>query len=1059
MFQLLDDRNKVDLSKIKKTHIFENKYKLYELEKETTLRHDIMSYGEKKGKFITDTESLIYLATTSEYMNGMYCFVENKTPFYRLAFDFDYKIQKYPEMYKGFENMDEIITMYIVNFIITSLKEIFNKPDVHYIYSEKKNSKGQHINFPNIIVNKEIHNYIFEQTLKKIYIEKKYPNDLINKIFDNSVANANGIRLWYNMNNNDYYYPVLHKSTFVFDKEPRKHFYLCLLNTNYITYNFNLLISEDLINNNNKVINIKQKDKDIKKGIIKTDDEYIEDFKTLNLEDKKYLFLELIEIISIERINNRNDWIRLIYMFKNYGLNRNLIINLSKKSTKFNNEALKTINDIYDGKRIKSNTKIISLGTLIKWAKEDNPTKTNILFNKYHLTEKLDIKKIDEILLSRTNIKTNFEESAEHISDIAVKKFKDEIDNEMECLIIKSPTGTGKTTCITKLLNYYLEKNPKASIISVVTRRSMACCHITAFNKENKLVFCSYLDKKYDQIDYFISSLENLIRVIQSYDIVILDEVNSLINYFYSTTLEGKRIFCILQLIELLDKCKLVIGVDANITDMVMQLFTQMEKKIYFYVNTYANKKDVKLNIHYSTNYNEESNIISFCEKYINEQYVKKGKTCLIMTDSKRITEFLKTYFYKFNSNCDYYRVFNKDEGTLEDIIVINKIGEGRLIIFNSKICYGVDITIKYDEIFVIYKRTSGLKSMNALEMIQQISRARYTKAVNLLVLDPKSKNSVNYFISYENNKKIQEFLINRYVKHHEEICKKLNIVNEFGCVTIDIKGKCKFNDQNFLTEIHYLKTWYDQLFHRNKIDIIKLVAKEYGYIIKEEDWTQSDMKLTNSFKKELKLNKEELVEVSKKIYKNEIIDNKYKFYIENIKETNKMREKYLKLNNEKLDIDLICDQDKFTNHIYKKYLDLDKEEFLKAKINFNNLDLIQIIKDNDLLNKIDTCFWFEEKLDFIRYEVNNIKCDDLNKIKKLINDNIWKFYYIYMGNESKGRVIVMIKNKIEKINSLNRLQKFIADCYNNIADGAIKIKCKKQYVKKGEQLITYIFD
>jgi hypothetical protein len=274
----------------------------------------------------------------------------------------------------------------------------------------------------------------------------------------------------------------------------------------------------------------------------------------------------------------------------------------------------------------------------------------------------------------------------------------------------------------------------------------------------------------------------------------------------------------------------------------------------------------------------------------------------------------------------------------------------------------------------------------------------------------------------------------------------------------IDIKGKAKFNDQNFLTEIHYLKTWYDQLFHRNKIDIIKLVAKEYGYVIKEEDWVQSDMKLTNSFKKELKLNKEELIEVSKKIYKNEAVDNKYKFYIDNIKETNKMRERYLKMNNEELNVDLICDQEKFVNHIYKKYLDLNKEQFLKAKIDFNNLDLIQVIKDNDLLNKIDTCFWFEEQLNIVRYDVNNIKCDDLDKMKKLISDNIWKFYYIYMGNESKGRTILHLKIKIDKITSLNRLQKFIADCYNNIAEGVIKITTNRKRINADREFMEYSF-
>lgn len=1058
---------------IKQKYVFEKKYVLYELEYDTRIKHDVMSYGKIRGKFITTTQTLKYLALNSDAnliqkktfnketkmfdtINGNFCFVENKSKYYKMGFDFDYKTEKYPELYAGFESMDEVITIYILDNIIDVLKQTLNKPDVKYIFSEKKNSKGQHIYFPNVITNRELHKYIIDETIVKIRSEKKYPNELINQIFDDSIAGANGMRLWYYVHNDDYYFPVLEKSTYKFSPEPERHFDLCIINTNYVNYNFNLLINENIILENNKVINTVQKNKDVKKGIVKPDDDYVEDFKILDLGTKKDLFLKLINIVDIKRIDDAKDWIRSVYAFKNHGIDRSEAIQISKKSKKFDNKSLKTINNIYDKKIVKTNTKQTSLGTVIRWAKEDNKVEATKILNQYYLKQKLDVKSMDEILLGHLNIKPDLIEEQQYISKNATEKFIKLIDEGTECIIMKSQTGTGKTTCIKKLIEHYIGKNPKATIISIITRRSMGSCHLTAFNKDSKIIFNCYLDEEITQMDYFISSLENLTKITDIYDIVILDEVNSLINHFYSSTLEGKRIFCILTLLDLLNKCKLIIAVDAHITDMVFQLFIQLEKKYFYYINEFKNKKDIPFNIFYSTQYNEDNNLINFCDTYIIEKYVKKSKRCLILTDSKKITDKLKLYFLKHNANEDYYRVFNRDEGTLDDIVNVNTVGKNRLFLTNSKIVYGVDILLPYDEIFVIYRKSSGF-ALGVLEMYQQIGRARDTQAVNLLVLDPRSKNYINEYITYECNKKIQEKLINNFVKFHDDLCKKYKAINELGCTTIDIKGKNKFSGENFMTEIHYLKTWYDQLFHKNKIEILKKLITENGYKIKESDFTP-ELKFRTSFKKELKLKSEEIVEISRKIYNRDILDKKYDVYVDNLKEMNNMRARYLKAENVN-DIDLICDQNKFIKYIYKKYLDLDNEDFNKKIIDFNNLDFIQVVKDNTIINQIQTCFWFEEQLKFRRFEINNIKCDNIEKIVELFKKNVDKFYWIYKTNEGKNKTIGYILQKFKNINNLNKLQKFIADCYNSIVSDIVTVNYKRIFIDNNtNKLGTYYF-
>ena len=62
------------------------------------------------------------------------------------------------------------------------------------------------------------------------------------------------------------------------------------------------------------------------------------------------------------------------------------------------------------------------------------------------------------------------------------------------------------------------------------------------------------------------------------------------------------------------------------------------------------------------------------------------------------------------------------------------------------------------------------------------------------------------------------------------------------GIVDLDWEGKTKFNINSIMTEIHYIKTWYDSLFYNNKIDILKLIAdKSYGYKINTHEWIHDD--------------------------------------------------------------------------------------------------------------------------------------------------------------------------------------------------------------------------
>ena len=136
-------------------------------------------------------------------------------------------------------------------------------------------------------------------------------------------------------------------------------------------------------------------------------------------------------------------------------------------------------------------------------------------------------------------------------------------------------------------------------------------------------------------------------------------------------------------------------------------------------------------------------------------------------------------------------------------------------------------------------------------------------------------------------------------------------------------------------------------------------------------------------------------------------------------------------------------------NHINKIYLDLNKTDFNKKNIDLNNKDILHMIKDDELINKINVCFWFEELLKFDRLKITDIKCNDFDNIKKIFSENIEKFYYIFKNNECKYKTIKSIKYKFECIKNLNYLQKFIAECYNNVVEGVVKMTYKQFKINK----------
>ena len=118
----------------------------------------------------------------------------------------------------------------------------------------------------------------------------------------------------------------------------------------------------------------------------------------------------------------------------------------------------------------------------------------------------------------------------------------------------------------------------------------------------------------------------------------------------------------------------------------------------------------------------------------------------------------------------------------------------------------------------------------------------------------------------------------------------------------------------------------------------------------------------------------------------------------------------------------------------------------------------MSIIKTDDLINKILSLFWLEKILNIKRFGIYDIKTEKIEEIKTILNENIERLYWFYKTNEGKKETIKSVKNKIQEINNLNLLQKFVADCYNTISENAVEITKSKVYKKRVYSYTEYKF-
>jgi len=288
-------------------------------------------------------------------------------------------------------------------------------------------------------------------------------------------------------------------------------------------------------------------------------------------------------------------------------------------------------------------------------------------------------------------------------------------------IIIKSDTGTGKTTIVKK----YLLDNPDTKFISIVSRISLAEEQYQLFREEE--LDCTYYGdiNEFDPFkngDSCVICADSLMKISRQLDatnyIIFLDEFNSLLEHIVSsTTLSKYRVLIYTNFIKILQNAKQIIATDADIQGHTLKWLDMINVKYTLYENTFQHNKNVV-----AKEWNNSNDMLT--------NMMSKDKW-ILCCDSKRASQAILAHYTKFieltNDEKERFRGIEVLKDELGYIACITsdtkttfRLDDFDRIIISPKVIYGLDSSIlRY--VYCYYEE----QTINARAMVQQISRTR----------------------------------------------------------------------------------------------------------------------------------------------------------------------------------------------------------------------------------------------------------------------------------------------------------------------------------------------
>ena len=296
-----------------------------------------------------------------------------------------------------------------------------------------------------------------------------------------------------------------------------------------------------------------------------------------------------------------------------------------------------------------------------------------------------------------------------HIVHKTINKWLD----HKKILAMESHCGSGKTFSLEHILR---KLKPKRSLW-VSFRQTYTHNMHGKFSKE--FLFDTYLDGKYDS-DKLICQIESLKNIVGSvkYDLIILDEIESILNHMDSPTIANKNnIFDLLKFI--IKNSKKVICLDGDFSNRSFVFLNHFENDFDILKNTYVpkGKKFIFTNNH------------NIFDKRIENQ-VKEGLKFCIITMSANEGKKIELKYKDFKKTVIH--TSKSDDSLKKQLTNVNEFwGDSDIIIYSPAVGAGVDYTKEdVDYIHVIL----STNSCSQRELYQMINRIRNVKNSEIYV-------------------------------------------------------------------------------------------------------------------------------------------------------------------------------------------------------------------------------------------------------------------------------------------------------------------------------------
>ena len=750
-----------------------------------------------------------------------------------------------------------------------------------------------------------------------------------------------------------------------------------------------------------------------------------ENNKTYNYNINSSEVLEILKKLNKNYSDHYDKWLMVLTVLKNLSLNGfddayKIFVKFSKKN-KLKFDEQKNL------KYWELNTGLIDINYLILHINDKFKCNINLI-GKY--------KKVN------TSINKTISDKYEKLTfDKEHLEYEQAIFNKNDTLIIKSTTGTGKTTSTAAYFKKYQEHNPNIKMLSLVSLINLSQQQIVTFKKE-KVELISYktasgLELQNNNIVCCINSLHNKIDIdieeIKNY-VIYIDEVNSFIqSLLYNDTLNAHLSTTYTKLMFLIKHCKKLIVSDATINENIFNLLKIRNKENNMYiVNTRLKYKDVA-----AIRYNDENLYFEQIKKQINElNFFWLG------FDSKTIAHEYHDNLIKLYPHLKHlFVLITATSGFI--LIDAKEQLKGKFVFFSPSITSGVDFTIESPQDVFIYIKGNSIAPVLSF---QQATRTR-----NIKTLHYYSCCKEHQYV-YNSLEEVKQIYKNRMATNEQllNICASINddetyVFSENTFFNLFTMGIFEQDKQNTNKLLHFEEILKNEGFKCSEIgtkqEINKQLKKEMTTEQKEKkkELINNYITDTTNYNNELnKIDNGDIKNLNTDILQNNIHDTEiYKNMI--------TRKEFLKIKDiEMVEYSfLLSDEYKYSSFFsVMNTFKTNKEINMKIKTNLKNNMAIKTT--DNINNKIKLFRMFEND--------NNISAFDLNFTQ---SPNI----KLDITNEKYNHLKTVFRITKKTPENINDMRKMYIGMLKNIYGSLNIITSKKTKNKERKDIIIHSFD